>query len=414
MKRLIVYLSGERVGALDEDDSGLLEFRYAPEWTGRPDAMPLSRSLPLQSEPFRGKHARPFFAGILPDEGPRQQIAAILGISERNDFAMLERIGGECAGAVSLLPDDSPAPTPGEARVRELSERELEDIVAELPRRPMMAGREGLRLSLAGAQLKLPVLIRNATIALPLGNTPSTHIIKPEPERFPGSVATEVLCMTLARAVGLNVPPVSVRPVGNKPCIVVQRYDRAIDSNGSVTRVHQEDFCQALGFPPERKYQQEGGPLLRDCIGLLREWSTVPALDIRDFLDGLIFNVLIGNADAHGKNYSILYRKTERRLAPFYDLVCTLAWPELSQTPAMKIGKSESIETITPAHWQTMAKESSVGWPMLRERIVDLCGRAIESLRNKDVLGAANDPAMAERVAGIIQERASSLLQGLK
>ncbi|MDZ4199416.1 MAG: HipA N-terminal domain-containing protein, partial [Kiritimatiellia bacterium] len=205
MKRLIVYLNGERVGALDEDDSGLLEFRYASEWTGRSDAMPLSRSLPLQSEPFRGNHARPFFAGILPDEGPRRQIAAVLGISERNDFAMLERIGGECAGAVSLLSEDAPAPTVGETRVRELSERELEDIVAELPRRPLMAGREGLRLSLAGSQSKLPVLIRGATVALPLGNTPSTHIIKPEPERFPGLVANEVLCMRLARVVGLNV-----------------------------------------------------------------------------------------------------------------------------------------------------------------------------------------------------------------
>jgi serine/threonine-protein kinase HipA len=220
--------------------------------------------------------------------------------------------------------------------------------------------------------------------------------------------------MTLARAVGLNVPPVSIRRVGDKPCIVVQRYDRSIDAKGSVTRVHQEDFCQALGFPPERKYQQEGGPLLRDCIGLLREWSTVAALDIRDFLDGLIFNVLIGNADAHGKNYSILYRKTERRLAPFYDLVCTLVWPELSKTPAMKIGKSDSIERITPAHWQKMAQESSVGWPMLRERIMDLCGKCSDGLRNEDVLGAANDTAMAERVAGIIQERAASLLQGLK
>lgn len=413
MKRLTVYLNGERVGALEEDDSGLLEFRYAPEWMGRSDAMPLSRSLPLQSEPFRGKHARPFFAGILPDEGPRQQIAAILGISERNDFAMLERIGGECAGAVSLLPEDAPAPTVGEPRVRELSENELEDIVGELPRRPLMAGREGLRLSLAGAQAKLPVLIRNAAIALPLGNTPSTHIIKPEPERFPGLVATEVLCMTLAGAVGLNVPPVSFRPVGSKPCIVVQRYDRTTGADGTVTRVHQEDFCQALGFPPERKYQQEGGPLLRDCIGLLREWSTVAALDIRDFLDGLIFNVLIGNADAHGKNYSILYRKRDRRLAPLYDLVCTLAWPELSKTPAMKIGKSESIESITPAHWQKMAQETRVGWPMLRERIVDLCGKCIDGLRNESVLSAANDPAMVERVAGIIQERAVSLLQSM-
>ncbi|NLN00678.1 MAG: type II toxin-antitoxin system HipA family toxin [Lentisphaerae bacterium] len=414
MKRLIVYLNGERVGSLTEDDSGLIEFRYAPEWTGRSDAIPLSRSLPLQGGTFRGKHARPFFAGILPDEEPRKLIAAILGISERNDFAMLERIGGECAGAVSLLPEDAPAPVMGETRVRELSERELEEIVTELPRRPLMAGREGLRLSLAGAQSKLPVMIRNAAIALPLGNTPSTHIIKPEPERFPGLVANEVLCMMLARAVGLNVPPVTVRSVGNRPCIVVQRYDRAIDANGMVTRVHQEDFCQALGFPPERKYQQEGGPLIRDCIGLLREWSTVAALDIRDFLDGLIFNVLIGNADAHGKNYSILYRKTERRLAPFYDLVCTLAWPELSKTPAMKIGKSESIETITPAHWQKMAGESRVGWPMLRERIAGLCGKCVDALQDEAVLNAVNDPVMAERVAGIIQERASSLLQSMK
>jgi len=414
MRRLTVYLNGERVGTLDEDDSGLLAFRYVPEWTGRPDAMPLSRSLPLRSEPFRGKHARPFFAGILPDEGPRQQIAAILGISERNEFAMLEHIGGECAGAVSLLPEDAPPPTVGETRVRELSEKEQEDIVAELPRRPLMAGREGLRLSLAGSQSKLPVLIRDGAVALPLGNTPSTHIIKPEPERFPGLVATEVLCMTLAGKIGLNVPPVSVRPVGNKPCIVVRRYDRNVSADGSIARVHQEDFCQALGFPPERKYQQEGGPMLRDCIGLLREWSTVAALDIRDFLDGLIFNVVIGNADAHGKNYSILYRRAERRLAPFYDLVCTLAWPELSRTPAMKIGRSDSIETVTPAHWQKMAGESRVGWPMLRERIGDMCGKVIDGAGNKDVLAAANDPIMAERVAGIIQERAASLRRRLR
>ena len=414
MKRLIVYLNGERVGTLDEDDSGLLEFRYDSEWTDRRDAMPLSRSLPLQSEPFRGKHARPFFAGILPDAGPRQQVAAILGISENNDFAMLERIGGECAGAVSLLPEEAPPPGIGKTLVRELSEKELEDIVAELPRRPLMAGREGLRLSLAGSQSKLPILIRDNAVALPLGNTPSTHIIKPEPERFPGLAATEVLCMTLAKAVGLNVPPAAIRLVGKKPCIVVQRYDRIVGADGAVTRVHQEDFCQALGFPPELKYQQEGGPLLRDCISLLRDWSTVAALDIREFLDGLIFNVLIGNADAHGKNYSILYRKAERRLAPFYDLICTLAWPELSRTPAMKIGKSDSIETITSAHWQKMAQESRVGWPMLRERITDLCARTIDGLRNNDVLGAAAVAATAERVAGIIEERASSLLRSLK
>ena len=137
MKRLIVYLNGEPVGILAQDDSGLLGFRYGPEWLNRQDAAPLSRSLPLQRDPFRGRHARPFFAGILPDEGPRQQIAAILGISERNDFALLERIGGECAGAVSLLPEGVPPPASGDKRRRELSEKELDDIITELPRRPL-------------------------------------------------------------------------------------------------------------------------------------------------------------------------------------------------------------------------------------------------------------------------------------
>ena len=414
MKRLVVYLQGVPVGALEQDAGGLLTFCYSPQWLRAPGAMPLSRSLPLQEKLFRGKHARAFFAGILPDEGPREQIAAILGVSERNDFALLERIGGECAGAVTLLPEGAPHPALGETQTRELSEAELQEIILELPRRPLLAGVEGLRLSLAGSQSKLPVVIHGSTIGLPLGNTPSTHIIKPEPERFPGLVANEALCMTLAKAVGLNVAPVSARRFGNRPCILIQRYDRYTDEHGAVVRVHQEDFCQALGVPPERKYQVEGGPMLRDCIALLRDWSTIAALDIRDFLDGLIFNVLIGNADAHGKNYSILYREGHRRLAPLYDLVCTLAWPELSKTPAMKIGKSDSMDAITTDHWQRMAEETRVSWPMLRERIAELSHKTLQGLQESDVRQAGNDTATVDRVAAIIEGRATSLVQRLK
>ncbi len=413
MKRLTVYLNRDTVGMLTQDAGGLLAFRYAPEWVQKPGAIPLSRSLPLRKEPFRGKHARPFFAGILPDEGPRQQIAAVLGVSESNDFAILERIGGECAGAVSLMPEGAPLPDANEHPVRRLSEPELEEVVAELPRRPLLAGREGVRLSLAGAQGKLPVIIDGSAVCLPLGNTPSTHIIKPEPERFPGLVAAEVLCMTLAQAVGLAVPPVSRRLIGGKPCLVVQRYDRTVGPDGMVRRVHQEDFCQAMGFPPERKYQQEGGPLLRDCITMLREWSTTPVLDIRDFLNGIMFNMVIGNADAHGKNFSLLYREGERRLAPFYDLVCTLAWPELSRTPAMKIGQSDSINSIQPAHWQKMTKEARLGWPQVRERLASLCRAVQAALHEPSLRQATGDDAMFGRVVDIIDKRSSSLLQAL-
>jgi serine/threonine-protein kinase HipA len=297
--------------------------------------------------------------------------------------------------------------------VRELGEPELQEISAELPRRPLLAGREGVRLSLAGAQGKLPVVIDGISIALPLGNTPSTHIIKPEPERFPGLVAAEALCMTLAQAVGLAVPPVSRRSIGGKPCLVVQRYDRTVGPDGMVRRVHQEDFCQAMGFPPERKYQQEGGPLLRDCIAMLREWSTAPVLDIRDFLNGVMFNMLVGNADAHGKNYSLLYHEGDRRLAPFYDLVCTLAWPELSKTPAMKIGQSDSINSIQPAHWQKMTKEARLGWPPVRERLAHLARAVQAALREPALRQATGDDAIFEQVTGIIEKRSSSLLQAL-
>jgi serine/threonine-protein kinase HipA len=409
----MVYLNRDVVGTLTQDASGLLGFRYEAEWLRTPGAIPLSRSLPLREGPFRGKHARPFFAGILPDEGPRQQIATILGVSARNDFAILERIGGECAGAVSLLPEGLPMPDSGKQRLRHLSESVLQEIVAELPRRPLLAGREGVRLSLAGAQYKLPVVIRGNTISLPLYDTPSTHIIKPESDRFPGLVAAEVLCMTLAKAVGLAVPEVSCRFIGGKPCLVVRRFDRTLGPDGAVRRVHQEDFCQAMGFPPEQKYQQEGGPLLRDCIAMLREWSTAPVLDIRDFLNTVIFNMLIGNADAHGKNYSLLYRNRERRLAPCYDLVCTMVWPEVSKTPAMKVGQSDSLDAITPAHWQKMAQESRLGWPMVRERLANLCHTIGTKLPTSELRTATGNDAMFEKVVAIIGNRVQELLQAM-
>jgi serine/threonine-protein kinase HipA len=209
MNTLIVYLNAEKVGRLVQDDDDRLQFAYDPTWLEKPGAIPLSRSLPLQSEVFVGKRARSFFAGILPEEEPRRQIAKVLGISDANDFAMLAGLGGECAGAVSLLPAGVVPAVPKSAGHRELTEQELRRIVAELPRRPLLVGTDGLRLSLAGAQDKLPVVVHGDGIGLPLGGMPSTHILKPEPDRFPGLVANESFCMTLARAVGLPVPDIT-------------------------------------------------------------------------------------------------------------------------------------------------------------------------------------------------------------
>ena len=393
MNSLIVYLQGERVGLLEQEESELLQFIYDPAWLAKPGATPLSRSLPLQSEAFPAKKARPFFAGLLPEEEPREIIAKILGISEANDFAMLERIGGECAGAVQLLPAGMDPAARASIPPRELSTSELEQIVAELPRRPLLAGRDGLRLSLAGAQDKLPILIRAGHIYLPLDDTPSTHILKPEPVRFPGLAANEWFGLTLARASGLDTPAADFRVIGNTPCLLVARYDRRTGAEGRIQRIHQEDFCQALGFPPERKYQAENGPTLRHCLELLRTWSTVPARDIPAFVDGLVFNILLGNADAHAKNFSLLYIDGERRLAPFYDLVSTLAWPKLTTSPAMKIGHAASINVFTAAEWKAMARETGLAWPLLRDRLLVSAHTVQEQLDS--VLAQAPIPAAA-------------------
>jgi serine/threonine-protein kinase HipA len=406
VNRLIVYLHGRRIGELTQAEDAPPVFTYDAVYLAEGDAVPLSRQLPLQADPFSGRIVRAFFAGILPEADARERIAAILGISAENDFGLMERIGGECAGSVSLLSPDAPPPAQGEGRLRWLNADELAAIIRELPRRPLMAGEDGVRLSLAGAQAKLPVILPSAgdasygEAALPLDGAPSTHIIKPEPERFPGLAANEAFCMALARAVGLNAAETEWRMIGDTPCLIARRYDRVVGADDAVERIHQEDFCQALGIPPERKYQQEGGPSLPDCFALLRDWSTVPVLDVPEFLDAVIFGVLIGNADAHAKNFSFLYSGAGRRLAPLYDQVCTLAWPELSKTLSMKIGSAAILPEVSPEHFRHLASKAGLGWPMARERLSDMCHRVSEAVTRIAIHESARD------VPSIILDRA--------
>lgn len=381
MSALIVYLNNRRVGVLQDGESPV--FTYDQAWLGALDAYPLSRQLPLQPKPFTGRQVRAFFAGLLPEAETRDRIASVLGISAGNDFAMLERIGGECAGAVSLWPEGNPPPSSaGPSSRRRLSEADLEEIVRQLPQRPLLAGDEGIRLSLAGAQVKLPVIVDpvDESLALPLGSAASTHILKPEPARFPGLAANEAFCMALARAAGLDAVETKWLMVGATPCLLARRYDRESVSEGALVRVHQEDFCQALGIPPERKYQTEGGPSLSDCFDLLRKWSSAPVVDIRRFLDGVMFAALTGNADAHAKNFSLIYRGARRSMAPLYDQVCTLVWPELSAALSMKIGAANLLSEVSPQHFRQLAAKAGLGWPMVCERLRELTSRLSDVL----------------------------------
>src|ERR1700722_10196912 len=259
-KTLDVYLHSEFVGHLIQDDGGQMIFQYAESWLQRPGASPLSQSLPLRKERFSRNECRGYFGGILPEESKREIIARNLGISARNDYAMLEQIGGECAGAVTFVPTGDALPEK-DYRYRMLSSEELAAVLRELPKRPLLAGDEGIRLSLAGAQDKVAVLVDGDEISLPLGGAPSTHILKPGGDRFAGVVANEALCMKLAAAIGIPTAKVDARSVEGMQYLLVERYDRIyradLGQEPVLERLHQEDFCQALGIVSEMKYQKE-------------------------------------------------------------------------------------------------------------------------------------------------------------
>lgn len=400
---LCVFWGAMLVGRYQRLTNGSEQFVYDAEYLASPSAQPISHSLPLRAESYSRHQLRPFFAGLLPEESQRDQIASYLGLDRTDDFALLKALGGECAGALIILPDGI-RPDCHQSEFKPLSEDELIETIESLPLRPLLAGERGFRLSLAGAQCKLPIILREEKIALPVGNTPSTHILKPELSPWFKDIAVnEHACMSLARHLGLPVPRTTLRQVGTHPCLIVERYDREIsESSENVARIHQEDFCQAMGRMPEQKYQSDGGPLVREVVRLLRSgWSTAPALDVMAFVDLLIFNALIGNADAHGKNYSMLYRGTTRRLSPGYDLVSTVYWPSLAKSPAMKIGGCDSVDAICYGHWKKMSEELSIGLAQLLRRIRQLCHDVEETSAHSLAL-----PSECAPIIKLVQDRA--------
>jgi serine/threonine-protein kinase HipA len=409
MTRILnVYLNDSLVGELEQDLSGMMSFKYAIDWLNNPNSIPISYSLPLREDAYKKNECRGFFAGILPEDKKREIIAKNLGISSGNDYAMLERIGGECAGAITFLPSNYQLPEQS-CEYLILSNAELVGIIKELPKRPLMAGERGVRLSLAGAQDKIVVTIENNIIKLPLNGAPSTHIIKPVISDFRDIVYNEAFCLQAAKAVGLPVANTSIMSIQDVEFLIIERYDRYITPDNKIARIHQEDFCQALGISPEMKYQSEGGPSLKKCFELIRKVSSLPIFDVRHLLDVVIFNYLIGNNDAHRKNFSLLYftegKKLQIRLAPFYDLISTSVYPELSNHMAMKIGEHAEYNKITPRDWEKFAISSGFAPAMVKGRIKDLAQNLYKHIDKY----RKNDKVL--KVIDLIEERCKKTLE---
>ena len=249
----------------------------------------------------------------------------------------------------------------------------------------------------------------DGAVALPAPGQPTTHILKPPILRFSATTENEAFVMRLAANIGLDVAPIEPRHVRDRTFLLVQRYDRAMGDDGTVRRIHQEDFCQALGVPPETKYASEGGPTFKDCFAILRRIAARPAVDVLKLLDAVIFNVIVGNADAHGKNFSILYGTDGPRLAPLYDLLATVAYPELPPTFAMKIGKRATLAELDAKGWAAFAADAGLGLPLIRRRV----GQISQGVLEKATTVAAElsrpelDTAALESFAEMICDRAA-------
>ncbi|HPX48743.1 MAG TPA: type II toxin-antitoxin system HipA family toxin, partial [Treponemataceae bacterium] len=329
---------------------------------------------------YPARECLPFFAGLLPDGDLKRRISDYLHISESSTLKLLEALGGECAGTISLSIEDSGdfasfaeeqiRPQDG---YRRLETSEIAAMIDRMAERPLLTGDRELRLSLAGAQQKISLARFADSWHLPLRGAPSTHILKPSRDPWPDLAANEFLCMRTARAAGLPVPATELRRFEGIPVFIIERYDRQITERPGtetpgeiVERIHQEDACQAKGIMPDRKYQNDGGPGFADIAALIGRCSAAPILDIRVLLQTAVFNFLIGNCDAHGKNFSFLYQRTgadTKRtigLAPLYDLVSTTAYSGLSTKLSMSIGGEYRIERIRLEHFLRLGAASGV------------------------------------------------------
>ena len=389
--KLNVFFGNEKAGYIESTENRGVIFTYEKNYLKNKNAVPLSASLPLQTEEFSQKQCIPFFSGLLPEEDSRKKIADYLHISETSTLKLLEALGGECAGLVSILPEEKTVSQIDSYSLNSdnyelLEEVRLTDFIEKMNTRPLMKADENLRLSLAGAQEKLALANINGKWYLPLNGAPSTHILKPTRTGSLSSLAqNEYICMKLAKCFDLPVPDVDILNIAGKDVFVVERYDR-IKKDDFIQRLHQEDLCQALGIMNTSKYQNDGGPGIADIFNTIKKNCTVPALETQKFLSYVIFNYLIGNCDSHGKNYSLLYKNKCVELAPLYDVVSTVIYPGLTEKLSMKIGNHYDIKKVSKEDFSLLAETLNIKGSVLSKifnNFENKYSKAFETLKSE-------------------------------
>jgi len=410
---LAVWIEGLPAGELSTE-AGVWRFRYAATWLAAEESFPLAPHLPLREERFEdSSDERPvqwFFDNLLPEGGIRQALARFAGLSAQDSFGLLARFGEESAGALTLLPTGELPPSEG--AYQPLPIEELRALIAELPEVPLIAAHGRAKMSLAGAQHKLGVHRAGDAFLLPAGAA-SSQIIKPDnarPERYPFCPANEHFCMSLAREAGLPVPETSLLHIP-EPIYVVGRFDRRMEGE-RVRRIHQIDLCQLLNKWPGYKYEAEGGATFAEAFAALDQ-TRQPAVSRDRVLRWLVFNYLVGNSDAHGKNVAFLVTRAGITLAPFYDLICVKAYGD--DAMAMSVAAETRYGWITAKEWDELAATLQLRKALLR-RIRDELSRAVPRAARRVAERAefsAPERAFLTKVLAIIDEHAGFMREGL-
>lgn len=411
---LNVWFGDRLVGYLWRDGSDRLGFQYAPEWL--PNGFRLSVQLPLRAEPYGPEQpaARFFFSNLLPEGEARRRLLRARRISD-SDFLLLREFGGDCAGALSVLPVEA-APTAGGGYTA-LSDDALHELVLQRAwtAYAQLTAVGKPRLSLAGAQDKCPVMLHDGVYSLPHGAAASSHILKFRVPDYPDVPLYEVFMSRLAGATGLQVAETRVDAIRGERFLVVTRYDRYAEG-GEIRRLHQEDFYQALGPQFRDKYQEFGGPSLVDCVQLLREVSEDPVSDIQSLIRWQAFNVLAGNSDGHAKNLALVQVQAESerwRLAPFYDLVCTRALEGVDKTLGMAVGGEFDPDRVSRDHWRQFARDAGLSPRFVLAQVAHVAARLSAEFEAASSAFQAETGGMAEvqdRVGAIVRAQCERLV----
>ncbi|WP_366657215.1 type II toxin-antitoxin system HipA family toxin [Fodinicurvata sp. EGI_FJ10296] len=385
---LSVHLNNRLVGHLNKEPSGAIHFRYDESWLAWEQAFPVSLSLPLREDAYRGEPVAAVFENLLPDSEPlRRRVSERVGADGTDAYSLLAAIGRDCVGALQFIADGIETADSTAIEGEPVDDAALDRLLRNLAQTPLGLNRDdSFRISVAGAQEKTALLRHGNQWLKPHGTTPTTHLFKPQIGQLPNgidlsnSVENEYYCLRILAAFGMPVNNAEIRTFGETTALVVERFDRRWTRDGRLLRLPQEDCCQALSVPPSRKYQSDRGPGLVDILQLLKG-SDTPAEDQKLVLKAQILFWLIGATDGHAKNFSIFLRPGGSfSLTPFYDVLS--AQPSLHARQiepkqmklAMSVGDNNHyrIDQIHARHFLQSGDRAGLPRALVREAIEDV------------------------------------------